>query len=409
MEFAPIFRALMHNKSRFWLITLEIALTLAIVVNCVNYMMDLRREYARPNGLDQENLIVVTAEPFEPEFQDEELVASVEEQDIRALNAIPGVHAAAAISAIPISGGGSATGRKPLGSELDPDTTPYFRMRGPALESLGVELIAGRDFEPGDFDYEEDGTLERPGGRNVIVTQSLANVFFPDGDALGGQIQNREGQVVDTIVGIIRLMHNSWPQGWDKADQVALFPTRTVGSAGRMRYMVRSEPGAKDEVFGKIEGTLDEVHGGRIFTVRPHTYYSERHYGDSLVLIKLLTAVIVLLVLVTSFGIVGLTAFSVTQRTRQIGTRRALGASRGDILRYFLVENWMITGIGLAIGLLFTWGLNYALVTYTEAPHLDAKLLAAGVVAIWLSGILAALLPALRATRVSPEIATRTV
>jgi putative ABC transport system permease protein len=409
MEFAPIFRALMHNKSRFWLITLEIALTLAIVVNCVNYMMDLRREYSRPNGLDQENLIVVTAEPFEPEFEDEELLDSVEEQDIRVLNSLSGVHAAAAISAIPVSGGGSATGRKVLGSDLSPETTPYFRMRGPILESLGVELIAGRDFEPGDFEYNDDGTVEEPSERNIIVTQALADAFFPDGNALGGQVQNREGQAVDTIVGIIRLMHNSWPQGWEKAGYVALYPADTVGSSGRMQYMVRAEPGAKDSLFATIEPALAAVHGGRIFTVRPHTYYSERHYGDSLVLIKLLTAVIVLLVLVTSFGIVGLTAFSVTQRTRQIGTRRALGANRGDILRYFLVENWMITGIGLAIGLLFTWGLNYALVTYTDAPHLDAKLLAAGVVAIWLSGILAALLPALRATRVSPEIATRTV
>jgi putative ABC transport system permease protein len=409
MQFAPIFRALMHNKSRFWLITLEIALTLAIVVNCVNYMMDLRREYTRPNGLDQENLIVVTAEPFEEEYSSEDLVDAVEQEDIRALNSLQGVHAAAAISAIPISGGGSATGRKVLGSDLDPETTPYFRMRGPALESLGVELIAGRDFEPSDFVYDENGTVERPTERNIIVTQALADVFFPDGNALGGQIQNREGQAVDTIVGIIRQMHNSWPQGWEKAGLVAIYPADTVGSASRMRYMVRAEPGAKESLFATLEPALTAVHGGRIFTVRPHTYYSERHYGDSLVLIKLLTAVIVLLVLVTSFGIVGLTAFSVTQRTRQIGTRRALGANRGDILRYFLVENWMITGIGLAIGLLFTWGLNYALVTFTDAPHLDAKLLVVGVLAIWLSGILAALLPALRATRVSPEIATRTV
>jgi len=409
MEFAPIFRALMHNKSRFWLITLEIALTLAIVVNCVNYMMDLRREYSRPNGLDQENLIVVTAEPFEDEFADEDLVDAVEEQDLRALNSLSGVHAAAAIHAIPISGGGSATGRKVLGTDLDPETTPFFRMRGPALEALGVELIAGRGFEPGDFEYEEDGTVERPTERNILVTQALADAFFPDGNALGSQIQNREGQAVDTIIGILRRMHNSWPQGWEKAEWVALYPAQTVGSASRMRYMVRAEPGAKESLFAAIEPALATVNNGRIFTVRPHTYYSERHYGDSLVLIKLLTAVIVLLILVTSFGIVGLTAFSVTQRTRQIGTRRALGANRGDILRYFLVENWMITGIGLAIGLLFTWGLNYALVTLTDAPHLDAKLLAAGVVAIWFSGILAALLPALRATRVSPEIATRTV
>ena len=409
MELGPVFRALVHNRVRFWLITLEVALTLAIVVNCVNFMMDLRRDYTRPTGLDQENLIVVLAEPFDPAFAEEEYVAAIEEEDLRVLNDLSGVHAAAAIQAIPISGGGSATGRKALGSELDTEAAPYFLTRGPILEALGVELIAGRDFEPGDYEYTQDGTVESPAGRNVLVTQEMADVFYPDGDALGKQIQNSEGQVIDTIVGIIQRMHNSWPQGWEKAGHVVLFPRTSVGDAERMRYLVRAEPGAKDGLFEAIEPALAAVHPDRIFTIRPHTYYSERHYGDSLVLIKLLTAVIVLLVLVTSFGIVGLTAFSVTQRTRQIGTRRALGASRGDILRYFLVENWMITGIGLAIGLLFTWGLNYVLVTYTEAPHLDWTLLAGGVVAIWFSGILAALLPAVRATRVAPEIATRTV
>ena len=67
-------------------------------------------------------------------------------------------------------------------------------------------------------------------------------------------------------------------------------------------------------------------------------------------LLGVLTGVIVLLVFVTSLGIIGLTSFSVAERTRQIGTRRALGAQRADILRYFLLENWLVTTLGLASG-----------------------------------------------------------
>jgi putative ABC transport system permease protein len=405
MEIGPTFRALMHNKSRFWLITLEVALTLAIVVNCVNFMMDLRRDYLRPTGLDEENLAVVNVEPFDAAFEDEDFVDGIEEADLRALEAIPGARAAVAINAVPVSGGGSATGRRAVGSEMEGETAPYFVVTDQAIEALGVELVAGRDFLPTDFPSTSE---EESGGSNVLVTQAMADALFPDGNALGSQIQNRTGEVVDTVVGVIRQMHNSWPRGWDKAERVVLFPGRP-GDGRLMRYLVRAEAGERDRVMAEVEQALRDVHPGRIFTVRAHSYYKEQHYRDSLVLIKLLTTVTTLLVLVTSFGIIGLTASSVTQRTRQIGTRRALGATRGDILRYFLLENWMITGIGLSMGLLFTWGLNYLLVTLTDSPHLDWTLLAAGVLAIWLSGILASLLPALRATRVAPEIATRTV
>jgi putative ABC transport system permease protein len=114
-------------------------------------------------------------------------------------------------------------------------------------------------------------------------------------------------------------------------------------------------------------------------------------------------------VLVTSLGIVGLTAFSVAQRRRQIGTRRALGASRGDILRYFLIENWMITGMGLLLGVFLTYGLNFALTHLADAPKMPWSLILGGMALLWASGIAAALVPAWRATQVAPEIATRSI
>lgn len=123
----------------------------------------------------------------------------------------------------------------------------------------------------------------------------------------------------------------------------------------------------------------------------------------------MISVVVVLLVLVTSLGIVGLTSFTVAQRTRQIGTRRALGATRGDILRYFLVENWIITGVGLALGVVLALGLNYALVSFANSPKMPIGLLLGGMALLWGTGVLAALAPAWRATQVSPEIATRTV
>jgi putative ABC transport system permease protein len=407
MHFGPIFRALMHHKARFWLITLEVALTLAIVANCVNMALDLRSEYVRETGADEEHIIVVRTEPFGADFAQEEYRDEVRRTDLERLRALPGVRQATSTRQLPLSGGGSATGRKAVGSEMDTETTPYFVVTDGYVETLGVEIVAGRDFEPADFEYEtdEDGNAI---DRNVIMSQALADVLFPDGNALGSVIQNDEGQMTNPIIGIVRQMPNSWPS-WDEGrDRAMLFPGKP-GDERRMNYLVRAEPGAVDAVFQSLEEAMIAANPGRIVTVETMVEMKASDFGTELAVMTMLNVVIVLLLLVTSLGIVGLTAFTVAERRRQIGTRRALGASRGDILRYFLVENWMITGIGLAIGVGLTFALNYALVTWADSPKLPWGLILAGMLVLWVTGIVAALLPAWRATQVAPEIATRTV
>ena len=90
---------------------------------------------------------------------------------------------------------------------------------------------------------------------------------------------------------------------------------------------------------------------GRIVRVETLSEVKNETYMVTHAMVKMLTGVIGFLILVTSLGIVGLTSSSVTQRIRQIGTRRALGATKGDIVRYFLVENGVITGFGLVFGI----------------------------------------------------------
>ena len=407
MHIGPIFRALMHNKTRFWLITLEVALTLAIVVNCINVMLDFRAQYNQPSGIDEGNLMVVTTEPFGAEFQEDEFVENLRQEDLRSLRSFPGIRDAMATSAVPMSGSGSATSRKALGSELDGLPTPYFVVAGSVVGSLGVEVLAGRDFEPGDFEYEENEVGDIP-HRNVLVTRTLADAFFPDGDALGQTIQNDEGELTNTIVGIISDMQNSWPDWKEGKSEVLFFPASRAARVACATWCGPS-PERSPELSGESRRGSSRPTPDRIVKVETLTEFREEFFQAQLAMIKMLSAVSVLLLFVTALGIVGLTAFSVTQRTRQIGTRRALGATKGDIVRYFLVENWMITGIGLAMGAALTFGLNFLLVNVAEAPKLGWPLLLGGMALLWVTGVLAAFVPALRATNVAPEIATRSV
>ena len=157
------------------------------------------------------------------------------------------------------------------------------------------------------------------------------------------------------------------------------------------------------------EQRVEVLASGRNLQVQPVSQIKERFQSRSALLVTILSVVIALLLFITSLGIVGLTVFSVAERTRQIGTRRALGAQRGDILRYFLLENWIVTTLGLALGIALAFGLNVALVSRVSGPKMEPGLVAGGVLLLWIAGLAATFLPALRGARVAPAIATRNV
>jgi putative ABC transport system permease protein len=100
---------------------------------------------------------------------------------------------------------------------------------------------------------------------------------------------------------------------------------------------------------------------------------------------------------------------SVAERTKQIGTRRALGATRGDILRHFLAENWIATTAGLILGVAGAYGLNLFLLSRVSDVKLPWQLVAAGMLLLWINGLVSTIPPALRATMVPPSTATRSV
>jgi putative ABC transport system permease protein len=202
-------------------------------------------------------------------------------------------------------------------------------------------------------------------------------------------------------------MQNAWPHS-DNIDRTALIPALAL-FGGQMMYVVRTEPGQRDRVMAAGEEYLAQNRSRIIDFVRSYEEQKRRTYGGDIAMIKLMSAVITVLAAVTGLGIVGLAWFSVAQRRKQIGTRRALGATRLDILRYFMVENWLITTAGLLIGVVAAFGLNWFLDTEYSTWRMPLWYLPLGMLALWLLGQLAVLLPARRAAAIPPALATRSV
>ena len=126
-------------------------------------------------------------------------------------------------------------------------------------------------------------------------------------------------------------------------------------------------------------------------------------------MIKLLLFIVGLLTAITSLGIVGLASFSVARRTKQIGTRRALGATRPAILRYFLLENFLISTVGVVGGAIMAIGLNIWMVQKFNLTPMSWYVIPAAMLLLWVVGQVAVYGPARRASFVSPAIATRAV
>jgi putative ABC transport system permease protein len=399
----PIASALWRNRTGAILVAFQIAIGLAVLVNAVYIVKQRVEKIGRPTGMDTANMIWVSSQGFAKDFDHD----ATWRADLAAIRAIPGVKAASMISNIPLSGSGSSSGYQAKLGKVTPDETVpgnTYQVDEHAVAALGITLSSGRPFEPQEILPPIDTFDSAP---QAIVTKAFAKELFPDDpNPVGKSFYDGLGKPI-AIVGIIEHMHGAWV-GWDKLDHVVLFPRIDNGPSSI--YLVRSEPGRRDAVMRDIESKLGDSNPDRLLRwVRPMDYFIHKSYLDDRNMAIFLASVTSALLAITALGIFGLATFNVSTRIRQIGTRRAVGARRMDIVRHFLVENWMVTTAGVVAGCGAALGIGYWISVKYELPRLDLYYLVGGVLAIWLIGLAAALQPARRASAISPAVASRTV
>jgi putative ABC transport system permease protein len=409
LQIKPILAALKRHKAGTVLIALQIALTLAIVCNALFIIRQRTEHLSRPTGMTETNLLTLANRWV---GADEKATPSLGRTDLEALRRTPGVVDATMANSYPLRGGGWSTSvnNTPDTKKEMAHTTLYFS-DDHALPTMGLKLVGGRNFRPDEIDWVD--AKEFTTTPVVIVSKALADKLYPDGSALGKPLYHSGSTSPSTIIGIVERLQVPWTGTWagNFSENAILVPRLLTGNFGS--YLVRTQPGQLDRMVREVPALLFKTNRMRVIPeergVRTFAQVREQAYKSDRGMAILMGVVCAVLLAITAAGIVGLTSFWVGQRRKQIGVRRALGATRRDILSYFLTENLLIGTGGVVVGAVLAIGMNLWLVSHFEMERLSLLYVAAGVVVLLLLGQGAVLAPAMKASRVPPVEATRSV
>lgn len=406
MNFIPIISSLRRHRTASILIILEIAFTCAIVCNAVFVIQQRLALMNRASGVVEDEIVRIQIAGIGKKTDP----GVVTRQDLAALKAVPGVKAVAVTNMVPFGNSSWNTGISTIPD--DPNTpinaATYMGSRD-FVETLGVKLIAGRPFTPEEYLEYTSTTGSDLHVPSILITKGIAERLFPGQNAVGKVIYVW-GKEPSTIVGIVDTLARpndfQGPVAFDYALILPLDVDFTVGG----NYLIRCDPARKTEVLAAAEAALKTVDPVRLVMKR-QTFAEVRkdHFKEDRAMAWILGIVSISLLVITALGVIGLASFWVQQRTRQIGVRRALGATRGDILRYFQTENFVLATLGIVLGMAMAYAINLWLMGKYQVERLPAEFLPIGAGLLWFLGQLAVLGPALRAAAIPPAIATRSV
>lgn len=405
MYFSPILRALRHHRIAVGLLVLEIAFSCAVICNALFLIGTRLERMHRPSGVDEAHVVEVGVRSIAPGSP--ESIMAQTRTDLTSLRAIAGV-TDVSIANQSLFGGSLSYSGVTVSEDSKAPSIEVTQYMGSAqlFDTLGLKLAAGRQFKPDEF--ISSAQLDAgASGVPVIISRALAKHFFPGQQAVGKIIYafgaNRVVGVVDRLV---QPRDNGPAEYYDYA---MLFPVNMPYPRGvyqlRVKDATQRQAVIRQALHAlKTDGPLRLVSPKGATTLQAAR---AKYYRNDRAMAWLLVGVCLLLLVVTAVGIVGLTSFWVAQRRRQIGIRRAIGATRGDILAYFQTENFLISTGGIVLGMGLTYGINLLLMQHYELGRLPGYYFPIGAVVLWVLGQLAVLGPALRAAAVPPVVATR--
>ena len=315
---------------------------------------------------------------------------------LQGARAIPGVQAVAFTSLLPIQGGATdryfSIDNQPLDRDLSrvPDaeirlvSSDYFR-------AMRIPLVAGREFNDHDTRASE---------RVVVINDELARRYFPEGTPLGRRLTSGEAEG-GRIVGVVKSVRQ---MGLDQAPRAEFYlpVSQALYNTQELTFVVRAQ-GRPEDLARGVRDVVRGVAPQPVFQLATMDDVISRSLTTRRLVLVLLLAFAGLALLLSAAGVYGVMSYGVSQRTREIGIRMALGARGGDVLGMILGGAVRVLGIGIAAGLLAAVLLTRALdsILYGVGA-LDPLTFVTVPAVIALVGLVAGAVPAARAARIDP-------
>ncbi|AQS39855.1 MacB-like periplasmic core domain/FtsX-like permease family [Shewanella psychrophila] len=402
LQIKPIINTLMRSKSGPILLLIQIILSVAIVANASFIISERIALMDRDSGTAEEEVFDFRLYAFDSDID----IESQSQRDMRAIRDLPGVIDATTTSMVPLSGGGWSSGYTIGNSEetaKDTESAAIYYGDDHMVNTLGVDLIEGRNF------YETEIVTGSPDlATHAIVSKAFAKATWGDEPAIGKIMYAGDfGSQPLQVIGVVDKLQGAWVNS-SYLDNSVILNVRLVNVFTKV--LVRAEVGTLTQLKQAIPAVLHKDQPNRV--IEGFTLISEhrkRVYRNHELMATVLSMMVVLLLLITSLGLAGMVMFNIERRTKQIGTRRALGARRRDILSLFLVENYIICIVGGIIGGLVAVQLGQQLMTFYSLPKLELIYPIMTVVGLMVLTTVAVILPARKAASISPATATRSV
>lgn len=383
----------------------QIALALVLLVGAGLFLRTLASLRGRGPGFVTTNLLLFRIDPARSGYTRAQ-AKSMMLRTLKAVRSLPEVENAGIAQAQILSGGSwNQSLTLEAGRRLVTDTIHCNAVTPGFFATLGAPILNGRDFNERDaHDSYDSPDL---GHRSAIVNESFVKRYIGDRNPIGARISLGDGPDVRTDIEIVGVVKTFSYRGIRQNDDQAFFPFlegARFGGAFFVRTRVSSQAAFNSirTVVRQIDPTLPVLGLRTLENQLDQTLLNER------LLATLASAFAALAVLLTVVGLYGVISFVVTRRTREIGIRLALGASRGSALWLILRDSAMMAAAGVAIAVPAVWGLGLMIESQLFGVRaMDGVTIAASVVLVTVVALAASALPARRASSVSPMEALR--
>ena len=399
-----------RQRMRSGLVVAQVALALILLAAAGLTLKSFWRAQNTPLGFDPRDIVTMTIALPKARYDSDEKIAAFNSRLLERVRVLPGVEAAAIGVNIPFDDSEwdsnihiTGTPEAPKGSEpsaevnvISPD---YFKV-------MRMPLLRGRGFTDND-------RLGQPGV--IIIDQSLAERFFPGKDPIGARMDNHWAEAKDapplTIIGVVPRTRNEAPgeNNIEKLNFPQIYLAQLQFPERGNSLVVRVRSGDPLSLVGPIKKEMHELDPDQaVSSIATMETNVSKSLGTRRMIMSLLASFAGLALVLASVGLYGVMALSVTQRTRELGIRLALGADRGDVFRLVLGQGVFLVSIGLVFGLIGALFAGRALISVLYGVGaVDFVALSVAITALAFVAIVACFLPARRATQVDPVIALR--